>query len=377
MAANANDKFIKTGEGTATTLASPGYTIGNSSITVVSTTNWPTDTAVIFAIDVAEIVDNAQVQVDGSYTEYVGIVSGATSITSASLVKGTPQDYSAGALTRVYIPLSSETQERLVDGLLEEHNQDGTHSDVTATTVTTTGDINAGANVKVTNGSSINDENSNELIKFAQTTSAVNELSVTNAATGNAPSLSATGGDSNINVELTPKGTGKVTRGGYPIDWWQEIGRTTLGSAGDTITVSSLPARKFLKVLVSVVATGGTVNFTVQFNGDTGANYAQRYSVNGAADSTATSATNLVAHGGTTSVGSQSEIQITNIATTEKVISFFATSANASGAGSSPLRIEGTGKWSNTSVQISSITITNGGTGDYAIGSEVVVLGHD
>lgn len=63
MAANANDLLIKTSEGTATTLSSPGYTIGNTSVTVVSTTNWPTDTGVIFAIDVAEIVDGEQVQV--------------------------------------------------------------------------------------------------------------------------------------------------------------------------------------------------------------------------------------------------------------------------------------------------------------------------
>lgn len=35
MAANANDLLIKTSEGTATTLSSPGYTIGNTSVTVV------------------------------------------------------------------------------------------------------------------------------------------------------------------------------------------------------------------------------------------------------------------------------------------------------------------------------------------------------
>lgn len=135
MAASANDLLIKTGEGTATTLSSPGYTIGNTSITVVSTTNWPTDTGVIFAIDTAEIVDGEQVQVPNTYCEFEGVVSGATSITSVSLVSGTPQNYAAGALTRVYIPLSSEVQNRMVDHNLEQHAQDGTHTDITATSL--------------------------------------------------------------------------------------------------------------------------------------------------------------------------------------------------------------------------------------------------
>ena len=50
-----------------------------------------------------------------------------------------------------------------------------------------------------------------ELLKFVETGSAVNELTVTNAATGNAPKLSATGDDTNIDLSLVPKGTGALT----------------------------------------------------------------------------------------------------------------------------------------------------------------------
>jgi len=49
-----------------------------------------------------------------------------------------------------------------------------------------------------------------ELMKFSETASAVNELTVTNAATGNPPQLSATGDDSNVNLKLAAKGTGKL-----------------------------------------------------------------------------------------------------------------------------------------------------------------------
>jgi hypothetical protein len=66
-------------------------------------------------------------------------------------------------------------------------------------------------------GTAITDTNGNEIIKTPATASAVNEITVTNAATGNAPSISATGDNTNIDLELTPKGTGTVTVNGVSI----------------------------------------------------------------------------------------------------------------------------------------------------------------
>lgn len=66
------------------------------------------------------------------------------------------------------------------------------------------------------NGNSLGD-GTLELLKFSETLSAVNELTVTNAATGNAPSLSATGDDTNINLNLVAKGTGVVQAGGVAV----------------------------------------------------------------------------------------------------------------------------------------------------------------
>ena len=76
-------------------------------------------------------------------------------------------------------------------------------------------DLDANGNdIIIDGGNSILDESSNEQIKFATTGSAVNEFTVTNAATGNAPALSVTGGDSNIDLNLTPKGIGRATFNG-------------------------------------------------------------------------------------------------------------------------------------------------------------------
>tara|TARA_Y100001937_G_scaffold111635_1_gene158449 strand:+ start:164 stop:1864 length:1701 start_codon:yes stop_codon:yes gene_type:complete len=63
------------------------------------------------------------------------------------------------------------------------------------------------------NGNAIGD-GVRELIKFIETASAVNEVTVTNSATGNPPEISATGDDTNIDLKLTPKGSGKLNLDG-------------------------------------------------------------------------------------------------------------------------------------------------------------------
>jgi len=67
------------------------------------------------------------------------------------------------------------------------------------------------ANILIDDAHFIADENGNEQIIFQTTGSAVNQFDITNAASGNAPLLSATGGDSNIDLEIVAKGTGHVT----------------------------------------------------------------------------------------------------------------------------------------------------------------------
>ena len=60
----------------------------------------------------------------------------------------------------------------------------------------------------------IADANGNELIILDTVASAVNEVTFANAATSGSPTFSATGGDSNIGLTFTPKGTGKLVQNG-------------------------------------------------------------------------------------------------------------------------------------------------------------------
>jgi len=87
----------------------------------------------------------------------------------------------------------------------------GLSSIVSDTTPQLGGDLDTNSfNIAFDDAHGINDENGNEQIVFQTTSSAVNQLDITNAATSNSPSIQATGGDSNIDLKLGPKGTGNI-----------------------------------------------------------------------------------------------------------------------------------------------------------------------
>lgn len=83
-------------------------------------------------------------------------------------------------------------------------------------------------NILIDDAHFIGDENGNEQIIFQTTASAVNQIDITNAATGNAPSITATGDDTNIDLKLDGKGSGIVN----------VVDDLTVG--GDTIVTGNL-----------------------------------------------------------------------------------------------------------------------------------------
>jgi len=81
---------------------------------------------------------------------------------------------------------------------------------------------------KIVDGGFLADANGNELVVFQTTGSAVNQLEITNNASGSDPILAATGGDTNIGITLTPKGTGVITIAAGNLDY----GGTAVTSTG-------------------------------------------------------------------------------------------------------------------------------------------------
>lgn len=161
------------------------------------------------------------------------------------------------------------------------------------------------------------------------------------------------------------------------VDWGQELGRATLTGAGDTISITPIAARKYLLVRASLLATGGTITSDLRFNNDTGNNYTTRASLNGAADGTATSASSIGTAGTAGAFPKLVTFNVVNITAQEKLVEGVCVEQNTAGAANSPNKNEFVGKWANTAAQITRVDIINSGSGDFAIGSEVVVLGHD
>ena len=183
------------------------------------------------SIEKTFVVDNATT---GAHTVTFKTSSG-TGVTWAAADKGTKMVYSDGTnvVDTAFTELSSDFSPQLSADL----------------------DTNA-QNIIIDNTKAILDENSKEQIKFSTTASAINEFTVANAATGNAPNLSATGDDANIDLNITPKG----------------IGRATFNGQGKIQSVAE-------KVTTEATAATGTINYDVltqavwNFSTDAGANW--------------------------------------------------------------------------------------------------------
>ena len=160
---------------------------------------------------------------------------------------------------------------------------------------------------------------------------------------------------------------------------WVEVGRTTLGGTGTTITASSLADKRYYMVLMNNINTGSTPQVALRLGNSTAATsgYAGRYSRNGAADATNLSATSMTAEGyvGANPYGFGVSY-IANLSAKEKLLLTNYTYGTA-GAGTAPNRQENATKWAYTSNPLDLVQMLNVNTSTFASGSEVVVLGWD
>jgi hypothetical protein len=162
--------------------------------------------------------------------------------------------------------------------------------------------------------------------------------------------------------------------GAAGVGGWVEVGRTTLGSTGDAIDVTSLPDKRYYMTLNNIIPSGSCYDLG-RLNSDTGSNYQQRYSMDGGAD--ATGASSHWTGQNPRTVPMFRVTYFSNLASKEKLIMSHRVDQNTAGSANIPYRLESQGKWTNTSNAINAINVVNVSSGDYASGSECVVLGWD
>jgi hypothetical protein len=184
------------------------------------------------------VIDNAT---SGAHAVTVKTSSG-TGVTWAAADKGTKMVYSDGTnvVDTAFTELSSDYTPQLSADL----------------------DTN-GNNIIIDTAHGVLDENSNEQIIFTTTGSAVNHFGVTNAGTGNTPSLAAIGGDTNIDFNITPKGIGRATFNG----------QGKIQSVAEKVTTAAIAATGTIAydVLTQAVlnyTTASSGNWTLNIRGD-------------------------------------------------------------------------------------------------------------
>ncbi len=122
-------------------------------------------------------------------------------------------------------------------------------------------------------GTSILDTGGNELALLTATGSAINEITLANAATGNGPIISTTGDDAAVDLNLNPKGAGVLKSGtaavkiaGKETIWVPAVamyGSTTNGADAQQVETTALSPD--LKVLDFDASTSEFAQFAVTF----------------------------------------------------------------------------------------------------------------
>ena len=159
-------------------------------------------------------------------------------------------------------------------------------------------------------------------------------------------------------------------------NFWEELASVDLsGGSADVLDSGTFTAKKYLWIQAFMEQDGGIISGVLNFNNDTGSNYARRRSSNGGSDGTETSHTSIDIRGGDPQNRFEN-LFIINNASKEKLVigNMMVTTA---GAGNAPNRTEYVAKWANTSNQITSVKWTNGDAGSYGTSSIIKVWGHD
>jgi len=137
-------------------------------------------------------------------------------------------------------------------------------TDAVDTGMVTTGGVQTLTNKTLTSPiiNEIDDNAGNEFFIFSKVTTAVNDITITNAATGTNPNFTASGTDDNVGINFTPKGTGAVTFNGTG-KIQQVLEKTTTTAVALTGTANY----DLLTQAVLYYTTAATGNFTVNLRG--------------------------------------------------------------------------------------------------------------
>lgn len=160
---------------------------------------------------------------------------------------------------------------------------------------------------------------------------------------------------------------------------WRELGRVTLGVAGAELDITGLANKKYLMFLYNTTGSGAITNGRLILNNNFNADYAIRFSSNGAADSTQSLQSDGIDIDMTGNTNPKFSFGvIANFVDRQKLVQCWNNDVNTVGAGTAPQRREVVGKMDiTTSGAVINRANFRTTVNTYNAGSEAVVLGWD
>ena len=162
--------------------------------------------------------------------------------------------------------------------------------------------------------------------------------------------------------------------------WGKNGTSDTLASAGSTLSISDLTAKKFNQFMSHRMPTGGNFdNDDLYFNGDNSSTVnAYRTSTNGGADTTTTSADGIIITAGNAAWDYFHIIYMVSISGEEKLGILYSCIGNTAGAGTAPNRNEITYKFvPSPDADVTEVAIIEKGSGSQDTDSNLSALGTD
>ena len=166
----------------------------------------------------------------------------------------------------------------------------------------------------------------------------------------------------------------------HTTNFWQELASVELGSNNSTLSSGTFSAKKYLWVQIYVKGLASSGSHILKFNNDsTASSYSWRSSYNGGADAT-------VINRGKWDIQANQNLTtpiftnmfIVNNSANEKLGMWNTVIQSTAGAGTSPHREEGVGKFTPTGSQITKIDVTEfNGSINLLAGSKIKVWGAD
>lgn len=178
---------------------------GGSTLTIDTQLFWPVTTGICFS---TYKVDANQKKIDGTQTDWVGVSNGSNTISSVVRTGGEPDSGNAIG-DKVQMVITAQWAKDLIDGLLAQHKQDGSHKDISADSVAATGAV-SGATVSASgqvSGASANFAGTTQTgkIQVASATTATIDGSGNITPSAHVYTVTALGADAAIQVpSFTP-----------------------------------------------------------------------------------------------------------------------------------------------------------------------------